>query len=86
MMSHQQTQQFRATAELPTRLDSAGAKLVYLYLFIENEVTIDELQAALGMKKVTLYPLLRTLTATNLVKRTGTTYDCQEQSSDGETR
>lgn len=85
-MPHQQTQQLRATAKLPTRLNSAGAKLVYLYLFIENEATIDELQAALGMKKVNLYPLLQTLTATNLVERTGTMYGCQEQPSDRGTR
>lgn len=35
------------------------------------------------MKKVTLYSLLQTLTATELVDRVGIEYACQERTSDG---
>ncbi|WP_336365458.1 hypothetical protein [Halalkalicoccus salilacus] len=64
--------------QLPETLDTSGAKLVYLYLQIENEATINELQTALGMKKITLYSLLQTLTATELVDQDGAMYVCQE--------
>lgn len=69
--------------ELPDAFETSGAKLVYLYLDVAGEATIDELQAALGMKKVTLYSLLQTLTATELVDRVGIEYACQERTSDG---
>lgn len=60
---------------------SPGGKLVYLYLWVENEATIDELHAALGVKKLTLYSLLQTLMAAGLVERKGTLYVCQEQAA-----
>ena len=65
--------------QLPETLDTSGSKLVYLYLQIKNEATINELHAALGMKKITLYSLLQTLTATELVDQEGAMYVCQEQ-------
>lgn len=79
------TQQHRSQPdlELPDAFETSGAKLVYLYLDVAGEATIDELQAALGMKKVTLYSLLQTLTATELVDRVGTEYACRERTSDG---
>lgn len=78
------TQQHRPNAdiELPNTFNTSGAKLVYLYLDVAGEATVDELQAALGTKKVTLYPLLRTLTATDLVDRVGTEYVCREPTPD----
>lgn len=79
----QQQQQPHADLALPERLDTADAKLVYLYLHIENEATIDELQAALEMKKITLYPLLQTLTATDHVEQAGAQYVCQQQTAAG---
>lgn len=65
--------------QLPETLDTSGSKLVYLYLQIKNEATINELHTALGMKKITLYSLLQTLTATELVDQEGAMYVCQEQ-------
>lgn len=82
-MSNLQQHQPHATVELPETLDSSGAKLVYLYLNLADEATIDELQAALDMKKVTLYPLLQTLTTTDLIDRAGTTYSCSKQPTRG---
>lgn len=64
--------------QLPETLNTAGSKLVYLYLKIENEATINELHMALGMKKITLYSLLQTLTATELVDQEGAMYVCNE--------
>jgi MarR family transcriptional regulator, organic hydroperoxide resistance regulator len=79
-----QQHQPQPAIELPSTFETSGAKLVYLYLDLTGEATIDELQAALGMRKVTLYSLLQTLTATDLVDREGTEYVCQKQTPDGE--
>jgi DNA-binding IclR family transcriptional regulator len=68
---------------LPDTIISSGTKLVYLYLHVEENATIDELHAALGMKKLTLYSLLQTLTATDHVDCQGATYVCRQQISDG---
>jgi predicted transcriptional regulator len=78
-VSNTQQHQPHTTVELPDRFDTSGTKLIYLYLRIENEATIDELQAALGMKKLTLYSLLQTLTSTDHVDREGARYVSQEQ-------
>lgn len=64
--------------QLPETLNTAGSKLVYLYLKVEDEATINELHTALGMKKITLYSLLQTLTATELVDQEGAMYVCKE--------
>jgi hypothetical protein len=64
--------------QLPDTLNTAGSKLVYLYLKVEDEATINELHTALGMKKITLYSLLQTLTATDFVDQEGALYVCQE--------
>jgi predicted transcriptional regulator len=59
---------------LPNELDSAASKLVYLYLRTEGETTVDELQSALDMKKISLYPLLRSLSKKDLVDCEGESY------------
>jgi predicted transcriptional regulator len=53
---------------LPTELDSPRAKLVYLYLR-RAEATVDDLQSALGVKKIALYSILRTLRERELVEK-----------------
>lgn len=82
-MNEQQERHAQAIAELPDALNSSGAKLVYLYVNIAEGATIDELQTALGLKKVTLYPLLQTLTTYGLIEKRGTTYVCQGRLHDG---
>lgn len=79
-MTNQQRQQHQPdpTLDLPDRFETAGTKLIYLYLRIETEAMIDELHTALGMKKLTLYSLLPTLTATDLVDREGARYVYQQ--------
>jgi hypothetical protein len=57
--------------DLPTALESTGSKLVYLYLDLTGDATIDELESTLGMRKLALYPVLDTLSAAGLVERDG---------------
>lgn len=64
--------------DIPDTLETPGTKLVYLYLSVKDEATIDELHAELGIKKITLYPLLQTLTTISLVDQMGSTYVCWE--------
>jgi DNA-binding IclR family transcriptional regulator len=59
---------------LPNELDSTSSKLVYLYLRTAGECTVDDLQSSLDMKKISLYPLLQTLSKQGLVDRDGETY------------
>lgn len=74
----------RVDTELPTQLNSSGAKLVYLYLKSVEGATIEELQTALDLQQLTLYSLLQTLTNHGLVDQTGSTYVCHRQSIEGE--
>lgn len=69
---------------LPSSLDSTTSKLVYLYLQIREAATIDEIQSALGVKKIALYPSLRTLVSTGLVRRVGATYLARERAEGAE--
>ena len=59
---------------LPSTMETTGPKLVYLYLQVVEETTIDDLAGTLGMKLLTLYPMLRSLEADGLVVRDGKTF------------
>ena len=63
MMSQQPTRM-----ELPAELDSPRAKLVYLYLQTHGQASLDELQVGLGMRKLSLYSILGTLSERGLVE------------------
>lgn len=84
MKNANQQHQPDATLDLPETLDTADAKLAYLYLRTKQSATIDELHTALGMKKITLYPLLRTLTATDHVDLIENQYICQQAAAGGD--
>ena len=58
---------------LPAEL-SAKSKLVYVYLHTADGCHVDELQENLGLKKISLYPVLKSLTERGLVRRDGMTY------------
>lgn len=62
------------TSDLPTSLDSTASKLVYLYLDVAGECTVSDLQSSLDMQKISLYPLLKSLSKKDLVVRDGETY------------
>lgn len=53
---------------LPGELSSSNAKLVYLYLLTTEVATADQLQSALGVRKLTLFPVLRRLENVGLVE------------------
>lgn len=61
------------TAPIPDELASPRAKLVYLYLTTARSATMDELQNGLGLPKMSLYTIVRTLRERELVKQDGET-------------
>jgi DNA-binding IclR family transcriptional regulator len=65
MSVHQST---TTGSQLPTELESPRAKLVYLYLRTDA-ASIEELASALGVRKITLYSILRTLRERELVEK-----------------
>ena len=75
-MSTQQTAEPESDAlpsTFPAEL-SAKSKLVYFYLHTADGCHVDELQENLGLKKISLYPVLESLTERELVSRDGMTY------------
>lgn len=62
---------------LPDDLASPQAKLVYLTLLVTEEATVTELQQLLGLSKLTLLPILRSLTAQEFIQRTERGYASQ---------
>jgi DNA-binding IclR family transcriptional regulator len=59
---------------VPSELDAASSKLVYLYLATREGATITDLAETLGMRKLGLYSVLGSLVERDLVERTGETY------------
>ena len=61
--------------EVPRDVQSPRAKLVYLALATGGEATVEELQAALAMTKLTLYGVLRALVERGLVEEVEGRYE-----------
>ena len=59
---------------LPPELQSPRAKLVYLYLTTNEDATVSEMGDSLGMKKMSLYSILKTLREQDMVAREGDAY------------
>jgi predicted transcriptional regulator len=57
------------TEQLPETLQSARTKLVYLYLETVEKAQVGELQRALDMQALSLYPILEILVDHKLVER-----------------
>lgn len=68
------TEPARAVPSLPTDLQSPRAKLVYLYLTTNGDATVSEMGDSLGMKKLSLYSILKTLRREGMVDCEGDTY------------
>lgn len=68
MIASQQTPT-EATREIPATLQSPRTKLVYLYLR-QGTASVDAMQDDLEINKISLYPILQTLTGHELVERT----------------
>lgn len=62
------------TAAVPAELESPRAKLVYLYLSMQGESSVTELQNGLEMKKISLYSILGTLCKRGLVHQDAERY------------
>ncbi|MDF9747857.1 MarR family transcriptional regulator [Natrinema sp. S1CR25-10] len=62
---------------LPDDLGSPQVKLVYLALLAKTEATATELQQLLKLSKLTLLPILTSLVAKDLVRRTEGSYAIQ---------
>ena len=63
-----------AAPALPPELQSPRAKLVYLYLTTNGDATVSEMGDRLGMKKLSLYSILKTLRKEGMVDCRGDTY------------
>jgi len=63
-----------AAPALPAELQSPRAKLVYLYLTTNGDATVSEMGESLGMKKLSLYSILKTLRSEGLVDCDGDRY------------
>lgn len=64
----------RIAIDVPEGLMSAESKLVYIFLATSNGATVDELTDALEISKISLFPVLRTLTERDVVTRDGSAY------------
>jgi len=63
-----------AAPALPSELQSPRAKLVYLYLTTNGDATVSEMGESLGMNKLSLYSILKTLRKEGMVACEGDTY------------
>jgi predicted transcriptional regulator len=66
----------RSIEPISSVLESPRTKLVYLYLTMAGEGTVDDVHDALGIKLISLYPVLETLIDNGLVQRDGSRYVC----------
>jgi predicted transcriptional regulator len=64
----------RIAIDVPDDLTSSESKLVYLFLAASDGATIEELHDALDIRKISLFPVLRTLTERDAIARDGPTY------------
>ena len=60
--------------EVPDDLTAAESKLVYVAVAVSDGATVDDLQASLNLKKITLFPVLDALTDRGLIDRVGSEY------------
>jgi predicted transcriptional regulator len=74
MMTTQASERARQSDAIPTEIDAAGSKLVYLFLDVRGASTVSELSASLGMTKLALYSILDALAGKDLVEGEGETY------------
>jgi len=55
--------------DLPQELSAADSKLVYLFVAVSDGATVDDLQSGLDIKKISLFPVLDTLSERDLIDR-----------------
>lgn len=74
MMMEPETTTGAATPALPPELQSPRAKLVYLYLTTNDGASVADMAESLGMKKISLYSILKTLRKEGLIEGTDDRY------------
>jgi predicted transcriptional regulator len=60
--------------ELPEDLSATESKLVYLFVATSGRATVDDLHSSLDMKRITLFPVLDTLSDRGLIERADGAY------------
>jgi DNA-binding MarR family transcriptional regulator len=60
--------------DLPDDLTAADSKLVYLFVSVSDGATVDDLQSSLDIKKISLFPVLDTLSERGLIERVDDEY------------
>jgi len=60
--------------DLPEELTAADSKLVYLFVSVSDGATVDDLQSSLDIKKISLFPVLDTLSDRGLIERVDDEY------------
>ena len=73
-MSSQTHRPERSLEPVPSDLDSAQAKLVYVSLEAAGSATADDLEAMLSMKKLSILSILNTLSNAGYVDQRGEEY------------
>jgi len=68
------TETGRIAIDVPGGLTGAESKLVYVFLAASEGATVEELNDALDISKIALFPVLRTLTERGVVARDGSAY------------
>lgn len=63
-----------AVSTVPDEIESAEAKLVYVYLDAATGATVDDLVEHLGITRLSAFPVLDRLTDKGLVDRDGPLY------------
>lgn len=70
-----QVEQTMSTRQaVPEALDSSQGKLVYLYLTVAGEASLDELSEALDLPLISLCGLVETLETRGILMREGDRY------------
>jgi len=60
--------------DVPDDITATDSKLVYLFVTVSDGVTVDDLQSTLDMRKISLFPVLDTLTDRGLIDRVDDEY------------
>ncbi len=58
---------------LPPAISSPQAKLVYLYLEVAGEATVDDLRATLELNKLSILSVLSSLRSESIIEKNGDT-------------
>ncbi|NHN41601.1 MarR family transcriptional regulator [Halorubellus sp. JP-L1] len=70
----QQSTHLAKPETLPEDITSPRAKLVYLYLDVTEDATVEDLQSCLDMRKIDLFSVLNSLTGAGHVSLDDGTY------------